>query len=73
MAAPTRGMLGGRLDEAAAGAAEENRRREVLLLQLFDAAATGRDASNLEDWPLQRVAARSRNLMVDYYLSREMG
>lgn len=50
MAAPTRGMLGGRLDDEAA----ENRRGVV-----------GRDdAGNLEDWPRQRVAARSRNLMV---------
>ncbi len=54
MAAPTRGMLGGRLDDEAAAGAAENRRGVV-----------GRDdAGNLEDWPRQRVAARSRNLMV---------
>ena len=63
MAAPTRGMLGGRLDEvvaaAAAGAAENRREEEVVI---FDAAAE--DASNLEDWPRQRVVARSINLMI---------
>ena len=54
MAAPTRGMLGGRV--VAAGAAE-NRRDELLVAALL--ASEGRDAaSNLEDWPRQRVAAR---------------
>ena len=50
MAAPTRGMLGGRVVAAAVAAgAAENRRDELLVAAL---------ASNLEDWPRQRVAAR---------------
>ena len=73
MAAPTRGMLGGRLVEvvaaaaaAAAGAAENRREEEVVI---FDAAAE--DASNLEDWPRQRVVARSINLMIVNLLAKK--
>ena len=53
MAAPTRGMLGGRLDAAAAAGAAEKRRE--------DEASAGR---SLEDWPLHRVAARSKFMVM---------
>lgn len=59
MAAPTRGMEGGRLDVAAAGAAEKRRDGLLIILVLRHAAA-----SNLEDWPLQRVAARSKFMVL---------
>jgi hypothetical protein len=57
VAAPTRGMLGGRLDAAAAAGAAEKRRDEEV------AASAGR---SLEDWPLQRVAARSKFMVMVY-------
>ena len=57
MAAPTRGMLGGRLDDAAAaaaaGAAEKRRDEEAS------------DGRSLEDWPLHRVAARSKFMVIN--------
>ncbi len=62
-------MLGGRLDVAAAAAGAAEKRRDELLVfgdtVVAAAASAGRnDASNLEDWPLQRMAARSNFMVV---------
>ncbi len=60
MAAPTRGMLGGRLDAAAGAAAEKRRDDEEV------AVRAGR---SLEDWPLQRVAARSKFMVMVFVVN----
>ena len=53
-------MLGGRLEvAAAAGAAAENVAAGTAVAMMREVAG-----NNLEDWPLQRVAARRREFMV---------
>lgn len=64
MAAPTRGMLGGRLDAAAGAAAEKRRDDEEV------AVRAGR---SLEDWPLQRVAARSKFMVMVFVVNFAFG